>query len=87
MHSQLKFAKIFCKCNVILAEHTVASYTSNDMFSKLKRVYAKPFFLGAEDFTRNTVLFITTTTFNLPFFETFNKRVEEGIVCILQTKV
>jgi hypothetical protein len=25
---QLKFAKLFCKYNIILAEHTIASYTT-----------------------------------------------------------
>jgi hypothetical protein len=32
---QLKFVKLFCKYNVILAEHTVASHISSDITSEL----------------------------------------------------
>jgi hypothetical protein len=31
IYLQLKFVKLFCKYNVILAEHTVASHTSSDI--------------------------------------------------------
>jgi hypothetical protein len=43
---QLKFVKLFCKCNVILAEHTVASNTNIDFtgeFCVFTKIHTKIF--------------------------------------------